>query len=85
MGVTVSSTGDVDDVCVTLFDKTVQMNVYEILTWRSSPMTRSYLPSGRMPAKTAKTAKSAGSMLSESFPADRRRHSTRRRERRLLP
>jgi hypothetical protein len=82
MGVTVSSTGDVDDVCVMLFDKTVQMNVYEILTWRSSPMTRSYLPSGRMPAKTAK---SAGSMLSESFPADRRRHSTRRRERRLLP
>ncbi len=30
---------DIDDVRIVLFDEAVQMNVNQVLSWRSSPMT----------------------------------------------
>ena len=34
-----SWTGDVNDVRIMFFDETVQMNVNEVLPWRSSPVS----------------------------------------------
>jgi hypothetical protein len=33
-----SGTGDVNDICIMLFDQAVQMNVNEVLSRRSSPV-----------------------------------------------